>query len=344
VLTFLLALGHLAKLWTWQAQLPVLDQFNHPLKFLPFFHLFSCCVGAAFVHRILRGSSRPRLWQGTTFMVIAGLLLYHAYEARSALFVYAEQPYPALPSELADLGCDGLQPVRILPLTHPRSASSNYVVGLQHHFPTVYGISSLGGYDPIIEQDARYRAVLRSLQTDAHSALRTHGVTHLVIHHEVAAALKKREWATDSWRRFPAWFSGLMADCEHATPVMQTEMVRVFAIQDAKPIAYPVQKPNQALPVRYAPSGVDVDVSSLAADHEVALNFLWRPGIRVYADGVLSPASADDDQHIRVNVLAGTKSLALRYESPWPTGFLFGGVLIAAGVFGGLAINAASKR
>src|SRR5439155_27272433 len=106
VLTFLLALGHIAILWTWQARLPILNQFTHPVKFLPFFHLFSCGIGALFVDRAIQQTSGVNRWQCLTFIVVAALLLYHAFWARSALFLYADPPYPILPKQLEGLKGD----------------------------------------------------------------------------------------------------------------------------------------------------------------------------------------------------------------------------------------------
>jgi len=336
ILTFVLALGHLLRLWTWQAQLPVFNQFNHPAKFLPFFHLFSCAVGAMFLNRVIVRSSTPDRWRMVTFIVIAALLLYNARNASSALFVYAERPYPALPSELTDLTSARPQPVRILPLTYLRSTADEYVIGLQHHFPTVYGISSVGGYDPIIEKDAHYRSVMKELKADARAALRKHGVTHLILHDEVADSLRRRDWTTEECCKLPASFSALVVECERSKPMMQSHRVRVYEVLDTTPLAHAASK---ALPVRLSVSRVDVDVARATPDHDVVLNFLWRPGIRVYADGKLVPASADAEQHIRVPIRAGTKNLTLQYESPWRLGLLLGGVLVVVGLFGGFVSN-----
>jgi hypothetical protein len=343
LVTFLLALGNIALLWTWQAKLPVLNQFNHPLKFLPFFHLFSCAVGAGFIHRLTRRSSFPHGWQAATFMLVASVLLCHAFWMRSALFVYADQPYSPLPSELADLRRNDGESARILPVTFFRSESSNYVVGLHHHFPTLYGISSVGGYDPLIEQDSRYASVLKALTTDPRTAIRKYGVTHLVLHREVTDAMAKRDWASDDWRKLPPSFYALAAECEKLKPVMQTESVRIYPVSGTTSIAYRTNEPSKAFPVELKPAGVAVDVTSLESDQEVTLNYLWRPGIRVYADGGLVTSSADADQRIVVPVRAGTKLLELRYESPWSTGLLLGGLMVGGGLLGCLGVHFFTK-
>jgi hypothetical protein len=343
VVTFILLMGKFGFLWTWQAQLPVLDQFNHPVKFLPFFHIFSCAAGALYVNRAIRLSPGPRVWECLTFLVIAGLMLYHAFWARSAFFIYHEQPYLTLSGDYAILGPDAAPPARILPLTFMRSGSKDLVVGLQHNFPTLYGISSIGGYDPLIEQGAYYGKVMTEFQTDPRATMRKHGVTHLVLHREVVEALKKRDWAWDDWRWLPSSLNALVVDCEHARPVKETEFVLIYEVKGSTPIAYAVNNVSQPLPVRPAPSGVEVDVSSLKMDGEVALNFLWRPGIRVDADGISQSVSADGDQHIRTLVRAGTKRLELRYESPWLAGMQLGGILVTLGLLGWVAMNAVSK-
>jgi hypothetical protein len=71
----------------------------------------------------------------------------------------------------------------------------------------------------------------------------------------------------------------------------QTEGVRVFEVKVTTPIPYPAHHASQALPVQLVPSGVSVDVSSLTSDQEVVVSYLWRPNIRVHADGIPAPAA-----------------------------------------------------
>lgn len=334
ILALLLALGRVGGLWTFQSWLPILKQFNHPLKFLAFFHLFSCAIGALVLNQGLSQTAAPRRWSSVCFLVVAGLLLYHAWWARSALYLYGERPYPPLTEGLAELGQGGLQPPRFLPLTTERSHRTDYVAGLQHNFPTVYGLASIVGYDPIVEDGWVYQRVLGALRGNALKTARLHGVTHLVLHKEVADAVAGRDWASKEWLSIHRWNGPLIAYCAQRQPVLDTESIRVFELDGTAPLAFPANQEQRALPVRLVPSGVDVDVSGLGEDQDVIVNFLWRPGIRVYADGVLVPSRADFDQRIQVAVKAGTRQLAVRYESPWAKGGLLGGILIVCGCLG----------
>ena len=91
---------------------------------------------------------------------------------------------------------------------------------------------------------------------------------------------------------------------------------------------------RHALPVRPTPCGVDIDVSELRQDQDVVVNFLWRPGIRVFADGTPLLSRADLHQRVQVGVEAGKKTLVVRYESPWSKGIGLGMLLLAGGIFG----------
>ena len=163
ILAFLLALGPIGHLWSWQAKLPILDKFNHPLKFLPFFHLYACALGAVVLNRVLCRTATPGRWLRVCFLLVASLMLYHVWWARSAFFLYAETPYPLLPKGLLERAA-GFSPAGgIMPLTPSRSRREDFVAGLPLNFPSVYGIGSLLGYDPLVEQKRSYQSVLRGL-------------------------------------------------------------------------------------------------------------------------------------------------------------------------------------
>ena len=88
-------------IWVLLTRLPVVGRVNnYPYRLLPFFVLFACVAGGIVLERTLRLSARRRVWEVLLGVVLAAILLYHAWLARPSFYTYPIQPYPALPEEM----------------------------------------------------------------------------------------------------------------------------------------------------------------------------------------------------------------------------------------------------
>ncbi|NQT16337.1 MAG: hypothetical protein HQ582_26505 [Planctomycetes bacterium] len=321
LVALILCLGSSACLWTLQSKLPGLDKFTYPFKFLPFFHLFSLASGAVLVHRIIVRSPRRKWWASLCFFAVCGLVVYHVSLARPSFYSYADRPYPEMPERLAEVLSGNPEPVRILPIAPVRSVAPGYTLGLAHNLPSVYGVDSLGGYDPLVEQRPQYQGVARRLEEDFAGAVGAYGVTHLLIHRlsrepvlSGNPAFLQRE--TDSL--YPQ--EEVRAYCVGKDVVAETADVRVVKVDGSAPRSFPLDAPTHRLPVAQAGSQIAVDVSGVSEDGTVVVNYLWYPGIEVSADGRVVPSSPDEFGRIQARVPGNTRTLTVLYRSSWGLG------------------------
>jgi hypothetical protein len=332
----LLGLGKLGLLWPIQGLLPVFNKFGHALKYLPLFHLFALAMGAVLVERLAGRLGLSDRWLRGCFAVVALLMVYHVTLAVPSFYSYGDVPYPPLPKAMSDILATS-EPTRIMPVCPPRSPARHYVFGLQHEFATIYRIDALTGYDPLVEKRPQFLRVAKGLEEDFAGTLRRYGTTHVVVHrlatdpqHSGSRLAEKVEavslFASPSMQTF----------CDRTEPILRTEDVAILKVSDPDPLAFPADDCRHALPLTRTPAALEVDVASLAGGGPVVINYLWYPRIRVTADGSPLDASADRFGRIQVDVPRGTRTLTVRYDTPWGLGLGVGVVLVALGavVFG----------
>lgn len=338
VLALVLALGQPAGLWPLQAHLPVFNKFGHPLKYLPLYHLFALSVGAVLVQRLLHRTAFRALGQRLCLLVLAALMLYHVWLARPSFYTFGDIPYPALPTEMHTLLSGSNRPVRVLPICPLRSPVQRYSFSLQHQFPTVYGIEALTGYDPLVEKKPEYLRIAALVKVDFARTIRTYGVTHLVLHRLCkwpvwnGNRLTLRVETESLYQSRP-----VQQYCDSRTPILRTEDVWILRVDDPDPLAFPAGDRRRALGLERTGAGLKIDVSGLPEGGPVVVNYLWYPRIRLTADGAPVASSADCFGRIEATVPPGTKTLLVRYETPWFLGIAVGFVLAAAGTAGHVA-------
>jgi len=335
VLALLLALGPPAGLWALQAKLPLFSKFSHPLKYVPLYQLFSLAAGAVLLEHVLRRLERPKPWRGLCVAAAALLMVYHVSFVTPSLYTFGDRPYPPLPEAMGKLLQTSERPVRVLPICPLRSPVPGYVFSLQHNFPTLFHIDSLAGYDPLVERKPEYRRVSKGLEDDFAETVRRCGVTDLVVHRTCRQPVfngNRRAWSVESeslYREEP-----IRQYCDRRSPILQTDDVRVIRVDDPDPLAFPSEDRRHALPLVRTEGAVAVDVSSLSNGGPVVVNYLWYPRTRATADGVPVASAADRFGRIEAQVPRGSKTLTIRYESPWTLGLAVGLALVVAGVVG----------
>jgi hypothetical protein len=111
--------------------------------------------------------------------------------------------------------------------------------------------------------------------------------------------------------------------------VLTLSQLALFEVPDASPIAFPLAKPNHALPVRFDGSGVRVGLSEVPDAGPIVVNVLMRPWMTARADGAPLRAQPDEWGRVRVEVPPESRMLSVRYSPPWGLGFLCAGILAA---------------
>jgi hypothetical protein len=320
-------------LWYVQAKLPVFNKFKHPVKVLPFFHLFSLAFGALVVHRLTQKSPSPGRWRTLAFVAVAALLVYHASLARTSFYSFGDRPYPEMPKAILRVLARGEEPVRVMPVAQARSTAKDYTLSLTNSFASVYGIDSYWGHDPLVSFRPEFQRIERSAEADMLGTLRRVGVSYLLVHStsdspvlSVNPAVRWQETRNlHILEPVRSYYAG-------REPVAEAGDLRLFPLDGADPMAFPADDPTRPLPIVRIPSGATVDLSDLPQGGDVVINYLWYEGIRVAADGRPIPSAPDQFGRIRVKAPAGTQALTVGYHTPWLVGSTIGLVLIAVGV------------
>jgi len=333
LLALLLSLGDAGVLWYAQARLPVLNAFRHPVKLLPFFHLFSLAGGCVVVDRLTSQSGRAAVWKALSFVVVSALLVYHVALISGASVSFAAAPYPAMPEALDRLLRQGALPARVMPVPSSWSLDVNFPLGLADDYGSVYRVDSIGGLDPLVSFRPEYRRVEGRMGAEPLNALQRYGVTHLVVHEPDPSSrlrgLPRFSCYQQTKRLY--WFEPFRACCAGRKPLYEDAEMRVFAVDGAAPIAFPAREPTRALPVAVRPSEVTVDVRRLPEGTDIVVNYLWYRNTRVSADGRPIVSCADAEGRIVAAVPPGTRTLAVGYGGPWHLGLGLGAVLIVLG-------------
>jgi hypothetical protein len=333
LVALLLCIGEAGVLWYVQAKLPVFNKFKHPVKILPFFHLFSIAFGALVVHRLVLRSQRPGRWRVACFLVVSVLLIYHVSLARTSFYSFGDRPYPEMPEPIMRVLKRGDVPVRVMPVAQARSTAKNYTLSLTNSFASVYGIDCYWGHDPLVSFRPEFQRIERRAEADMLDTLRRVGVAYLLVHSTSDSPVLSVNPAV-RWQetRNLHILEPVRSYYAARKPLVEAGDLRLFELDGADPMAFPVDDREYALPMVRIPSGVKVDVAGLLEGGEVVINYLWYEGIRVRADGRPLPSRADPFGRIQANAPPGTQTLTVHYHSPWLAGIAVGLLIVAAGV------------
>lgn len=325
----LFALGREGGLWVLLAKLPMFNKFTGPFKFLVYLNLFIILGCGLVIERLLRGLRHARLWELGMGIAVTALLLYHCALPLPSFYSYGDKPYPPLPTEMASLlPVDGNPaPRRVFPIVPARGTAPGYAQSLMHNFPTIYGILSLMGYDPLVWWTPENGLLDRMFATKQRvDLLREYGVRWVIVSRLVQDPVmgpNERWWPSESnWDQ-----DGLPPVLLSAQPRLVLPEVTIWELSGSRPMAFAASQPTRDLPITLNGAGVRVDVSRLTNGGDVIVNFLKRPWSKAYADGRGIACSSDEWGRMQTHIPAGTKVLEVRYSPPWGLGFRVGGLL-----------------
>jgi hypothetical protein len=331
--TLLLMQGDAWGLWGLIRSLPVVGRVNsHPFRLLPFFVLFASLAGGLVLERTLRRAVHRRSWEVVLALGVGVLLLYHVSLARPSFYTYSFRPYAALPEEMATLlGAPDAPTGRVMAWSHLRSTNPASASSLFNALPAVYRVPAFNGYDPLVENTPPYTFAAHWFRESPWEAARAYGLRwHLSVQgigpiRAADAGLYAMEEKPPFAEAFDKLAPLQLPRAFESGPILMTQLA------DVDPLAFRVGHPEEPMPLRMHVGGIDVDVET-AQGHNVIVNFLWRPQMKAWVDGVATPCEFDSWLRIRVEIPPGARKLEIRYAPDWMTGIWCGSAAIIAGV------------
>jgi hypothetical protein len=117
------------------------------------------------------------------------------------------------------------------------------------------------------------------------------------------------------------------AEVRALLPAVEAGALALYDLGPADPIAFIAERPDAPLPARLTAAGVAVDLPEAGGPRPVVLNFLWRPGLEVAADGAALGLGRDRWGRVVVEAPPGARRLELGYDGGWGQGLYYGAVL-----------------
>lgn len=335
-----LALGDEGLLWPLVGHVPLPGMSHYPFRLLPFVHLFALLGGGVILERLLGHAARPALWERGIFIGVGALLLYHCFFCQSAFYLYGEKPYAQLPPEAAALlRADGTAtPGRVLGIAPPRWAGDRYSVSMLHGFPSVHGVLSFDGYDPITILKGETVEARERLSRDPVATARAYGIRWLVFHRSIAGTGAGRMFE-ERTLTFEPEAPALRAA---SLPRYSDPDIEIRELAGADPMAFWETDRGRALPVRFDGSGVQV-VTAPGRGGGLVVNVMAWPGMAAETAGRRLEVAADGYRRVRIDVPPGTAGVKVRYRPPWGAGLLAGCFLGAMAVLSALGARALNR-
>jgi hypothetical protein len=330
---FILALGSGSFAWNFLMLLPGFNGFRYPVKFLEYLVLFVPLAGAVALERVMQArhwSHRAEISLGVVLWLV---LAYHSHLCTAAFYSYGFKPFPkpdpVLASKLLPVG-DTWYP-KVLPISggipvlekiHDwffaggyRSSDPNFFNSYMNQWPTVVGVFSIDGYNPLVSESPPVRRLSGLVRPDPERAFYEIGVQYLLEYNN------PRKVGAPPLHRYPG-----------AKVVYRAPGIVLKELPKPRPMAFSLAAPEIPLPVKFDTQGATINTSSLPAGGSVVLNMLWRPEFRGLAGGRTLSVSADEWQRIRVQVPPHSNEVRLTFHPHWEWGFAVGFLALAGAV------------
>jgi len=337
LLVFLLALGNWGLVWTGLSHLPGFDRFRFPFKFLGLLDLFAILSGAVVLERLARHKRWSLRVEIPLLLLMWGLLAYHCSLATAAFCVYPFYPYPTPdPRVTRFLLPDGdryypkVLPVETLPNgelsvmggSGNRSTDPAFLDSFMNQWPTLAGVFSLTGDDPLVRESPAVQRMTYAILESPVPVLAEYGVNYVLQYNPpgISAGAPLIYWPGTQL-------------------VLTTSNVRLYRLSFVRPMVYPLDDPQRALPVKFDVAGASIDTSELPQGATIILNMLWREEFIASGNASHFPVDADAWGRIRITVPAATPSVRVSFRPAWEKGFLAAGLLLVLAAALGLLAN-----
>jgi len=328
---FLFALGENGILWRLTFGLPVLSKFTGPFKFLAFLNLFVAVGAGLAVERLLAKAGRRAHWEAGLGLGVFALMTYHCSLPLPSFYTYGDTPYPPMPRKLAKLivAEGNPNPLRVLVFAPARSVEKNFTWSLKLNWPTVYGVPSYTGYDPLVEGSRENVKALERFVAAPESAMSAHGVGWILVHRLARDPVPGPNPASAEFEDQKVAPSDKVIE-GFAERVLVLPDLTLWRARGCSPMAFTVDNPDRPLPVRLGGSGVSATLPYGFAGGECVINVLKRPWTRAFADGREVACAADEWGRVVADAPAGARRIDAKYVVPWGLGALVGFGLVAA--------------
>lgn len=296
-LVFVFSLGPGAPFWQLYLLVPKVNQLAQPFKLLVYLSFFVSVIASLNMEHWLRGKTgrHARLIEGGLYFLMVVGLLVHVPQALVSYDYFDDSKVPVIHSKVRSLINKHHRVASLYPI---QPKSSQYFDALPFNIPTIYSVIHWGGMDALAEV---YDDWLTLKRPDSYQAFGVRWVLVSKDRSEDGAQLQKSVKAKQIFSD-----SGL----------------------DIYEIPNPVPMLSVAgADVRYTAYGLDAHYLSPVAPQWVTLNFLWRPGLRVFADGHSVNVAKDSVGRITAELTVPTQNIQMIYRPSWQWGFLLVGFL-----------------
>ncbi|MBI5196136.1 MAG: hypothetical protein HZA10_07420 [Nitrospirae bacterium] len=305
VVAFLFALGNAGLLWPLFSNIPPFNKFKLPFKFLPFVNLFTILGGGLILERYLARKRINIYARSVVYILVLMLLFYNLTLCRSAIYIYGDKPYPALPEDVYRMltAQNSKRPQRIYISAPYHSPDKDFLLSLPHNIPSIYRIPSIIGYEKLASEP--------SLGVDE---FYQYGVKYVLV---LNASTDLHAGGTPF--PSPAYF-----DLKKITEFGRVEL---YELKNALPLAFLAQN-KSSLPIKFTGRGAVIDVSGVNQPVNVTANIFYRKGMTATAEGKKLMIRPDEWNRILVLNCPPTKKLEIIYSPFWDKGFMMSGIFL----------------
>ncbi len=332
---FVLCMGDRGGLFTALGQIPMLKNVNdYPFRALPFFVIFATIGAGLFLDRLLAAITRGRALGYAIAVLILCLMAYHVRMARASFYTYNFQPYPHLPRSITRR-IEGAGAGRMMSWSTLRSISPVFPDTLPLDLPMLYDVKAFGGYDPLLEWRDVFNNAENHLAAAPAEALRGYGVRwHLISPLTLQPVVSFNPGVVDEETQVK-YLLALNAIRPSLKLAVHAHGVWLCELDGVDPMAFSVDRPGIALPIRTGGDGIRVNLRRLRAGATVIVNFLWSSQMRASINGRLVPVGQDDLHRMVIAVPPGARQLHLYYAAPWAKGCSIGSCIVLLALGGG---------
>ena len=271
------------------------------LSFLPFLHLFWIVGGAVFLEERWANWPLAKKTPARFAVGLASILLvgYHLTQSTSARFVYGDVTYPPYPAPIMDLlqqnAGKGVKKYRVDSSTPHYDPYRGFLFALRHNFGTYYGITMLGGQDPVAASTPESRIFSLKLEKDQTTVTQKAGVITQMVYRDARLLMGK--------------------------------------IDDPDPMVFALENRDIQFDYEANFTGLTVTNASAAASKKVLLNFLNRARFQAWVDDVVTTIETDEWGRMVIPTPTAWKQIRVRYVPAWGRALLVGLLLVVAGLF-----------
>ncbi len=324
-------LGSKGGLWTLISQLPAFNGFQHPFKFALLVEFFACFAGAAILSLLLAKANTLQRRAG--IVLILALIAGQAWRAQAAFYTWSERPYPKLSSgiekALAPLrASQGRLAGRVLGVSPRWASQQGYSSWLVHALPSVYGVPSMQGYDPLIEASRWGSALTPSQWNDVEAGLRAWTVLWVMVSPTWNEVGRPNPWegAVLRW----AMQKG------HKTTLV--DGLYFVEVSKPDPLAFVSGVPAQPLAFGMDTDSAFVELPPSDKERQITVGILARPGWSAQGAGQKLNTGMDPWGRILVSVPGTVTRVELNYRVAWGRGWIAGLMALAIAALGMLGV------